>query len=127
MRWNSSRGATALPRRTGRRGRCLPTTPRRKGRPGTYVRRPTAVVVGQVHEATGSEVARALDAAQDGFDHWSATPVAERAALLRRVADLYEEHMAEFCAIAAREAGKILLDGVAEVREAVDFLRYYAE
>ena len=84
-------------------------------------------LVGHVHEATGSEVARALDAAQDGFDQWSATPAAERAAVLRRIADLYEEHMAEFCAIAAREAGKILLDGVAEVREAVDFLRFYAQ
>ena len=83
-------------------------------------------LVGQVHEATGAEVARALDAAQEGFEQWSATPVAERAAVLRRIADLYEAHMAEFCAIAAREAGKTLLDGVAEVREAVDFLRYYA-
>jgi RHH-type proline utilization regulon transcriptional repressor/proline dehydrogenase/delta 1-pyrroline-5-carboxylate dehydrogenase len=83
-------------------------------------------IVGEVHEATAAEVARALDAAGAGFEAWSATPVAARAACLRQVADLYEAHMAEFCAIAAREAGKILLDGVAEVREAVDFLRYYA-
>ncbi len=83
-------------------------------------------IVGQAHEATADEVARALDAAQGGFEAWSQTPVATRAATLRRIADLYEENMAEFCAIAAREAGKILLDGVAEVREAVDFLRYYA-
>ncbi|WP_227817485.1 bifunctional proline dehydrogenase/L-glutamate gamma-semialdehyde dehydrogenase PutA [Nitrogeniibacter aestuarii] len=83
-------------------------------------------LVGQVHEATADEVAHALDAAQDGFDQWSRTPVATRAATLRRIADLYEDHMAEFCAIATREAGKILYDGVAEVREAVDFLRYYA-
>ncbi len=83
-------------------------------------------VVGRVHETTPGEVARALDAAQIGFEEWSQVPVAMRAAILRRIADRYEEHMAEFCAIAAREAGKILLDGVAEVREAVDFLRYYA-
>ncbi|MCP5143183.1 MAG: bifunctional proline dehydrogenase/L-glutamate gamma-semialdehyde dehydrogenase PutA [Gammaproteobacteria bacterium] len=83
-------------------------------------------IVGQVHEATANEVARALDAAQGGFEEWSQTPVATRAATLRRVADLYEENMGEFCAIATREAGKILVDGVAEVREAVDFLRYYA-
>ncbi|MBK1630303.1 bifunctional proline dehydrogenase/L-glutamate gamma-semialdehyde dehydrogenase [Thiohalocapsa halophila] len=83
--------------------------------------------VGQVHEATHAEVARALDAAQDGVARWSATPVAERAAVLRRISDLYEAHAAELCAIAAREAGKILLDGVAEVREAVDFLRFYAD
>lgn len=84
-------------------------------------------LVGQVHEATAAEVAHALDAADTGFEEWSETPVATRAAALRRVADLYEAHMGEFCAIATREAGKILLDGVAEVREAVDFLRYYAE
>ena len=83
-------------------------------------------VVGQVHEATADEVARALDAAQSGFEAWSQTPVATRAGILRRIADLYEENMGEFCAIATREAGKILVDGVAEVREAVDFLRYYA-
>ncbi|MCB2019249.1 MAG: bifunctional proline dehydrogenase/L-glutamate gamma-semialdehyde dehydrogenase PutA [Burkholderiaceae bacterium] len=83
-------------------------------------------VVGRVHEATADEVARALDAAQAGFEAWSQVPVATRAATLRRIADLYEANMAEFCAIATREAGKILVDGVAEVREAVDFLRYYA-
>lgn len=86
-----------------------------------------SVVVGHVHNATEAEVARALDAAPGGFADWSRTPVTARADALRRVADLYEEHCAEFCAIAAREAGKILLDGVAEVREAVDFLRYYAD
>ncbi len=83
-------------------------------------------LVGQVHEATPAEVAAALDAAQDGFRDWSAWPVAERAEVLRRTADLYEEHIAELTVIATREAGKMILDGIAEVREAVDFLRYYA-
>ena len=83
-------------------------------------------VVGTVHEATEAEVKRAQDAAHAGFEEWSKTPVSKRADILRRIADLYEENTAELCAIAAREAGKILLDGVAEVREAVDFLRYYA-
>lgn len=95
--------------------------------PASEVHSPAnGALVGHVHEATASEVARALGAAHDGFEQWSATAVAERATVLRRIADLYETHMAEFCAIAAREAGKILLDGVAEVREAVDFLRFYA-
>ncbi|MDI5935752.1 bifunctional proline dehydrogenase/L-glutamate gamma-semialdehyde dehydrogenase PutA [Halomonas kalidii] len=83
-------------------------------------------VVGRVHEATPAEVAAALDAAQDGFRDWSARPVTERAEVLRRTADLYEEHIAELTVIATREAGKMILDGIAEVREAVDFLRYYA-
>ncbi len=83
-------------------------------------------VVGQVTSATSEEVTAALDAAEEGFKDWSATPVSERAAILRKVADLYEENTAELCAIASREAGKMLSDGIAEVREAVDFLRYYA-
>ena len=53
-------------------------------------------------------------------------PVAERADILRRAADLYEANAVEFFALCTREAGKTLADGVAELREAVDFLRYYA-
>ncbi len=84
-------------------------------------------VVGHVHDATAEEVEAAVTAAEAGFRDWSETPVAERAAILRRASDLYEENMAELVALAAREAGKILLDGIAEVREAVDFMRYYAD
>jgi RHH-type proline utilization regulon transcriptional repressor/proline dehydrogenase/delta 1-pyrroline-5-carboxylate dehydrogenase len=83
-------------------------------------------VVGKVHEATPEEVAAALDAAEEGFRDWSARPAAERAEVLRRTADLYEEHIAELTVIITREAGKMMFDGIAEVREAVDFLRYYA-
>ena len=84
-------------------------------------------VVAEVWDATPDEVTRALDAAQAGFEEWSARPVAQRAAILRKVADLYEENVAELTAITTREAGKMVLDGIAEVREAVDFLRYYAD
>jgi RHH-type transcriptional regulator, proline utilization regulon repressor / proline dehydrogenase / delta 1-pyrroline-5-carboxylate dehydrogenase len=83
-------------------------------------------VVGHVHDATAAEVSAAVEAAQAGFTEWSGWPGAERAALLRRVADLYEENIAELGVITTREAGKTVLDGIAEVREAVDFLRYYA-
>ncbi|TDO15211.1 bifunctional proline dehydrogenase/L-glutamate gamma-semialdehyde dehydrogenase PutA [Halomonas ventosae] len=83
-------------------------------------------LVGQVHEATPEEVATALDAAEEGLREWSARPVAERTEVLRRTADRYEEHIAELTVIATREAGKMIFDGIAEVREAVDFLRYYA-
>ncbi|SMY07260.1 bifunctional proline dehydrogenase/L-glutamate gamma-semialdehyde dehydrogenase PutA [Flavimaricola marinus] len=82
--------------------------------------------VGTVQEATSEDVSAAIDAAIGGFDRWSATPVAERVNVLRRLADLYEANIAELTAITTREAGKTLLDGIAEVREAVDFLRYYA-
>ena len=84
-------------------------------------------VVAEVWDATAEEVTQALDAAQGGFEEWSAWPVADRAALLRRVSDLYEENVAELTAITSREAGKMVLDGISEVREAVDFLRYYAD
>jgi RHH-type proline utilization regulon transcriptional repressor/proline dehydrogenase/delta 1-pyrroline-5-carboxylate dehydrogenase len=83
-------------------------------------------VVGRVHEATADEVAHALDAGGAGFAAWSARPTAERSAILMKVADIYEDNVAELTALATLEAGKTLLDGISEVREAADFLRYYA-
>ncbi|PRY26843.1 L-proline dehydrogenase /delta-1-pyrroline-5-carboxylate dehydrogenase [Aliiruegeria haliotis] len=78
-------------------------------------------VVGTVTEATESQIETALAAARP----WQAEPF-ERAATLRRAASLYEQNFGMFFALAAREAGKTLLDAVGELREAVDFLRYYA-
>jgi len=83
--------------------------------------------VGHVTDAGPEDIEAALSAAGQGFADWSARPAAERAETLRRISDLYEAHAPEFFAICAREAGKTLQDGVAEVREAVDFLRYYAD
>ncbi|WP_292435423.1 L-glutamate gamma-semialdehyde dehydrogenase, partial [Mesorhizobium sp.] len=83
-------------------------------------------VVGTVHEAAAKQVATAVRIAVEAQPAWAKRPVAERAAILNRAADLYEANAAEFFALATREAGKSLADGVAEVREAVDFLRYYA-
>ena len=57
---------------------------------------------------------------------WDALGGEARARLLDRAADLYEEHREEFFSLCIREAGKTLLDAVLEVREAVDFLRFYA-
>jgi RHH-type proline utilization regulon transcriptional repressor/proline dehydrogenase/delta 1-pyrroline-5-carboxylate dehydrogenase len=78
-------------------------------------------LVGRVAWASEGDVDTALDAARV----WDA-PAAERAEVLRRVADLYEEHYGELFALCAREAGKMVRDAVAELREAADFLRYYA-
>ncbi|MEO0388928.1 MAG: L-glutamate gamma-semialdehyde dehydrogenase, partial [Pseudomonadota bacterium] len=80
--------------------------------------------LGTVVEALPGSVAAAMAVAHTAQPGWAAT---ERGAILRRSADLYEAHTAEFLALAAREAGKTLPDGIAEVREAVDFLRYYAD
>ncbi|MDQ0314100.1 bifunctional proline dehydrogenase/L-glutamate gamma-semialdehyde dehydrogenase PutA [Amorphus orientalis] len=83
-------------------------------------------VIGTVTDATPELATQALERATRAFPAWDATHAADRAALLERTADLYEQNMAELCAICVREAGKIMADAVAEVREAVDFLRYYA-
>ena len=82
--------------------------------------------VGTVADATPAEVADALDQAVAAAPGWAAVPVAERAGLLRRIADAYEAAMPEFCALLAREAARTLADAVSEVRETVDFLRFYA-
>ncbi|MGR3540975.1 MAG: L-glutamate gamma-semialdehyde dehydrogenase [Hasllibacter sp.] len=74
-------------------------------------------------EAAGGIVARASAA----FPDWRDTPAGRRAAILRRAADLLEGRRADLLAVLAREAGKTIDDGVAELREAVDFLRYYAD
>jgi RHH-type proline utilization regulon transcriptional repressor/proline dehydrogenase/delta 1-pyrroline-5-carboxylate dehydrogenase len=85
-----------------------------------------ADIVGQVAEAVAADVQTALAAAQAGYAGWQATPAASRAAMLDRVADLFEENRPELMALAVREAGKSLPNAIAEIREAVDFLRYYA-
>lgn len=82
----------------------------------------TGALVGHVHPASPQDVTRAFDAARP----WDAAPSA-RADVLRRAADLYERDFGPFFALLAREAGKTLADAVAELREAVDFLRYYAD
>jgi RHH-type proline utilization regulon transcriptional repressor/proline dehydrogenase/delta 1-pyrroline-5-carboxylate dehydrogenase len=82
--------------------------------------------VGSVMEATAEQVSAAVLAAAEAQPAWAKRPVAERAAILERAADLYEENAVEFFALVTREAGKSLADGVSELREAVDFLRYYA-
>ncbi|MCX7304687.1 MAG: bifunctional proline dehydrogenase/L-glutamate gamma-semialdehyde dehydrogenase PutA [Hyphomicrobiales bacterium] len=83
-------------------------------------------VAGTVRGTGTAQIATAVRVAQLAQPRWAARPVAERGAILRRAADLYETNAAEFFALATREAGKTLADGIAEVREAVDFLRYYA-
>jgi RHH-type proline utilization regulon transcriptional repressor/proline dehydrogenase/delta 1-pyrroline-5-carboxylate dehydrogenase len=83
-------------------------------------------IVGSISEATAKQVSTAVRIAVEAQPAWARRPVTERAGMLRRTADLYEANSVEFFALATREAGKSLADGVAEVREAVDFLRYYA-
>lgn len=82
-------------------------------------------VVGEVREASEKDIETAIVAAQTGQKAWEALPVTERAARIRKFADLMEANAGELFALATREAGKSLLDGIAEIREAVDFALYY--
>jgi RHH-type transcriptional regulator, proline utilization regulon repressor / proline dehydrogenase / delta 1-pyrroline-5-carboxylate dehydrogenase len=83
-------------------------------------------VVGEVAWTSAELAARALELAAAAQPRWDARGAEARAALLARAADLFEEHSAELLGLCIREAGKTLPDSVAELREAVDFLRYYA-
>ena len=83
-------------------------------------------VIGHVTEASPEDIEWALSQASLTAATWSQTPVSERAAILERIACLFEENMPTFLAMACLEAGKTWTDGVGEVREAIDFCRYYA-
>ncbi|MBL8705049.1 MAG: bifunctional proline dehydrogenase/L-glutamate gamma-semialdehyde dehydrogenase PutA, partial [Rhodospirillales bacterium] len=83
-------------------------------------------IVGEVATADGAMVQDAIQRAHRAQAAWDATPAAERAACLNRAADLMEQNRAELMALAVREAGKTIGDALAELREAVDFCRYYA-
>ncbi|MGH8428408.1 MAG: bifunctional proline dehydrogenase/L-glutamate gamma-semialdehyde dehydrogenase PutA [Gammaproteobacteria bacterium] len=83
-------------------------------------------IVGEVADADAAAVTEAIGIAQTAQPRWDATPAEERAAILARAADLLEARMPEFMALCVREAGKSIPDGVAEVCEAVDHLRYNA-
>lgn len=72
------------------------------------------------------EVADKLAAANSVFTSWSQTDVTVRVALLQRFADELESHRDELIALCIAEAGKTLADSLAELREAIDFCRYYA-
>lgn len=82
--------------------------------------------VGRVTEGDAATAEQALRAAKAGFHAWNATPARSRAASLRQAAELMEAHRGPILALLQSEAGKTLDDAIAELREAVDFLRYYA-
>jgi RHH-type proline utilization regulon transcriptional repressor/proline dehydrogenase/delta 1-pyrroline-5-carboxylate dehydrogenase len=84
------------------------------------------ITVGTTFEATTAEVDRMVHAAHAAQVGWDSLGGEARAQLLERAADLYEAHAEEFFSLCIREAGKTLVDAVLEVREAVDFLRFYA-
>ncbi len=86
-----------------------------------------ADVVGRVVEATPADIERALAAASAAAPEWAATPASTRSDALVHAAALFEREADTLLALAVREAGKSWANAVAELREAVDFLRYYAQ
>jgi RHH-type proline utilization regulon transcriptional repressor/proline dehydrogenase/delta 1-pyrroline-5-carboxylate dehydrogenase len=85
-----------------------------------------AQVIGQVRESRAADVEAALAAAARQAPSWSELPAPERAAFLERAATMLEAHRDPLLFLLTHEAGKTLANAQGEVREAVDFLRYYA-
>lgn len=79
-----------------------------------------------VPETDPAQVDAAMRRLRSGWPAWNALPVAERAALLERAAERLEARLPAFCALLVREGRKTWGDCVSEVREAIDFCRYYA-
>jgi RHH-type proline utilization regulon transcriptional repressor/proline dehydrogenase/delta 1-pyrroline-5-carboxylate dehydrogenase len=96
--------------------------------PAEPVRNPadTTEVVGTVRTAGVAQVDAAVGAAASAQSQWNEAGAGARAAVLDRAAELFDANLHELVAMCVREAGKTVPDSVAEVREAVDFLRYYA-
>jgi RHH-type proline utilization regulon transcriptional repressor/proline dehydrogenase/delta 1-pyrroline-5-carboxylate dehydrogenase len=96
--------------------------------PATPVRSPAdGQTVGLSRDATEADITAAMDAAAQAQPAWDRRPAAERAECLERAADRLEQRRGAFLDLLVREAGKTLPDALAEVREASDFCRYYAE
>jgi len=94
---------------------------------GTPVRDPAQLrVIGHVLNATVEHTLSAIHAAQHATAQWSATSIDERAACLERMADLIQGERTTLLALLIREAGKTRSDAIGEVREAIDYCRYYA-
>ncbi len=83
-------------------------------------------IVGSIDDTAMSAVSSIIERGINAQSSWAHADVAERAEALNRAADLFEDRHGEIFALLAREAGKSLADAIAELREAVDFLRYYA-
>ncbi|HEV7410452.1 MAG TPA: bifunctional proline dehydrogenase/L-glutamate gamma-semialdehyde dehydrogenase PutA [Bradyrhizobium sp.] len=82
--------------------------------------------VGAIVDATPEIARNAVIAARSGFRSWNQAPAEARASILERAANLLEQRLAHFIALLQREGGKTLDDSLSEVREAIDFCRYYA-
>ena len=86
----------------------------------------TELVIGRVSKANEAQVEEALAIAAAATQSWGATSVAERATILERAAELFQQEMPRLMTILSREGGKCIFDCQSEVRETIDYCRYYA-
>jgi len=84
-------------------------------------------IIGSIQNTTASEIDQALLEANKAFISWSMTSAEHRRDCLNKAADLFEKNTPKFLALAIREAGKTLNNALGEIREGIDFCRYYAE
>ena len=84
-------------------------------------------VLGKVWSSNKGLIDKAFRTTQETFPTWSSTTAEHRASILEKIADLYEKHADDLMAFCVHEAGRTIPDALAEVREAVDFCRYYAQ
>ncbi len=103
------------------------------GRPGSGSERlvvdpsDNRLIVGSVITAQPEDIEQALSGAAEAFNDWRLCAVAQRAEYLKQAADLFELHRLELVSLCVREGGRTIKDALAEVREAVDYCRYYAQ
>ncbi len=83
--------------------------------------------IGSLVLASAADASKALDSAQTFQPQWRHSKIEARASYAEKLAELYEQHRPELAALLVREAGKTLADALDEIREAVDFCRYYAQ
>jgi len=85
------------------------------------------IEIGKIDFILPDSSQQAINVACDAWPGWNSTPAKQRAVLLETAADLFESNHSELIALCVREAGKTIIDSHNEIREAIDFLRYYAE
>ncbi len=83
-------------------------------------------IIGYVNEAQEWQIEEAIASAERATKTWGTTPLEERAAIIERAADLFQEAMPRLMTILTREGGKCIPDAISEVRETIDYCRYYA-
>jgi len=84
-------------------------------------------IVGELIDSDQQAIEDALNTASEAAKYWRLSKLATRRSCLLKAADLIQENQMELLALCVREAGKTISDGLAEIREAIDFCRYYAQ